>query len=115
MTSKEALERIKKSHYIAMACMGIDKPDIETEKAIKTIEKELKELQLQYDKVCNERDELNKDYRRLKKDLLYLQKNGVGLYIFPNNRKILGIDITDSPSEVEIRKQILEDTIKNII
>ena len=115
MTSKEALERIKKSHYIAMACMGIDKPDIETEKAIKTIEKELKELQLQYDKVCNERDELNKDYRRLKKDLLYLQKNGVGLYIFPNNRKILGIDITDYPSEVEIRKQILEDTIKNII
>ena len=45
MTSKEALERIKKSHYIAMACMGIDKPDIETEKAIKTIEKDLKILE----------------------------------------------------------------------
>lgn len=46
MTSKEALERIKKSHYIAMACMGIDKPDIETEKAIKTIEKDLEVLEI---------------------------------------------------------------------
>ena len=45
MTSKEALERIKKSHYIAMACIGIDKPDIETEKAIKTIEKDLEILE----------------------------------------------------------------------
>ena len=46
MTSKEALERIKKSHYIAMACMGIDKPDIETEKAINTIEKDLEALEI---------------------------------------------------------------------
>ena len=46
MTSKEALERIKKSHYIAMACIGIDKPDIETEKAIKAIEKELEVLEI---------------------------------------------------------------------
>ena len=44
--SKEALERIKKSHYIAMICMGIDKPDIETEKAIKTIEKDLDRLEI---------------------------------------------------------------------
>ena len=44
--SKEALERIKKSHYIAMICMGIDKPDIETEKAIKAIEKELEALEI---------------------------------------------------------------------
>ena len=51
----------------------------------------------------------------MKKDLLYLQKNGVEIYIFPNGRKILGIDITDSPSEGEIRKKILEDTINNII
>ena len=51
MTSKEALERIEKSHYVAMACMGIDKPDIETEKAIKTIEQELEkydQLKLDY-------------------------------------------------------------------
>ena len=46
MTSKEAFERIKKSHYIAMICMGIDKPDIETEKAIKTIEKDLEILEI---------------------------------------------------------------------
>ena len=29
-----------------MACLGIDKPDIETEKAIKIIEKELKVLEM---------------------------------------------------------------------
>lgn len=46
MDSEEALERIKKSHRIAMACLGIDKPDIETEKAIKIIEKELKVLEM---------------------------------------------------------------------
>ena len=41
MTSKEALKRIKKSHYVAMDCMGIEEPDVETEEAIKTIEKDL--------------------------------------------------------------------------
>ena len=46
MNNKEALERIKISHRIAMACLGIDKPDIETEKAIKIIEKELKVLEM---------------------------------------------------------------------
>lgn len=46
MNSEEALSRIKKSHRIAMACLGIDKPDIETEKAIKIIEKELKVLEI---------------------------------------------------------------------
>lgn len=44
MNSEEALERIKKSHRIAMACLGIDKPDIETEKAIEKIEKDLEVL-----------------------------------------------------------------------
>ena len=77
------------------------------------IEKELKELQIQYDKVLKERNELEKNYNRLKKDLLYLQENSVEVYIFPNGRKILGYDITNSPSEVEIK--ILEDTIKNMI
>ena len=45
MTSEEALERIKRSHRIAMACLGIDKPDIETEKAIDIIEKDLEILE----------------------------------------------------------------------
>ena len=78
------------------------------------IEKELKELQIQYDKVLKERNELNKNYKRLKEDLLYLQQIGIGVYIFPN-RKILGYDITDFPSEIEIKKEILEDIINNMI
>ena len=45
MTSKEALKRIKKSHYVAMDCMGIEEPDVETEEAIKTIEKDLDRLE----------------------------------------------------------------------
>ena len=64
--------------------------------------------------VLEEYNELNKNYKRLKEDLLYIQQIGIGVYIFPN-RKILGYDITDSPSEIEIKKEILEDTIKNII
>ena len=46
MNSKEALERIKRSHRIAMACLGIDKPDIETRKAIEKIEKDLEVLDI---------------------------------------------------------------------
>ena len=46
MNSEEALERIKRSHRIAMACLGIDKPDIETEKAIEKIEKDLEVLEM---------------------------------------------------------------------
>ena len=49
----EALDRIKKAHYIAMACMGIDKPDIETEKAIDTIEYELNALEIIKNKKVN--------------------------------------------------------------
>lgn len=45
LSSEEALERIKRSHRIAMACLGIDKPDIETEKAIEKIEKDLEILE----------------------------------------------------------------------
>ena len=45
MNSEEALSRIKRSHRIAMACLGIDKPDIETEKAIEKIEKDLEILE----------------------------------------------------------------------
>ena len=46
MNSEEALSRIKRSYRIAMACLGIDKQDIETEEAIKIIEKELKVLEM---------------------------------------------------------------------
>lgn len=44
MTNKEALERIIKSHSIAMACLGIE--DKETEQAIDIIEKDLKVLEI---------------------------------------------------------------------
>lgn len=46
MNSEEALERIKRSHRIAMACLGINKPDIETEEAIEKIEKDLEVLNI---------------------------------------------------------------------
>ena len=49
----KALDRIKKAHYIAMACMGIDKPDIETEKAIDIIEREIKALEIIKNKKVN--------------------------------------------------------------
>ena len=61
MTSKEALERIKKSHYIAMACIGIDKPDKETEKAIKIIEKDLEILEMLKKKMTIETDYCDND------------------------------------------------------
>ena len=79
----------------------------------KGVEEHYKEFMQDYDVLLEEYNELNKNYKRLKEDLLYLQKIGIGVYIFPN-RKILGYDITDSPSEIEIKKEILEDIIKNI-
>ena len=100
----------------------------ELEKENKLLKKELKEYQAyikkgvdehykdfmcDYDVLLEEYNELNKNYKRLKKDLLYLQQIGIGVYIFPT-RKILGYDITDSPSEIEIKKEILEEIIKNI-
>ena len=65
MTSEEALERIKKSHYIAMACMGIDKPDIETEKAINTIEKDLEVLKI----LINRSLFIYAEYKRIREEL----------------------------------------------
>lgn len=100
----------------------------ELEKENKLLKKDLKEYQAyikkgvdehykdfkgDYDVLLEECNELNKNYKRLKEDLLYLKKNSVEVYIFPN-RKILGYDITDSPSEIERKKEILEDIIKNI-
>ena len=38
------------------------------------LEKELKEIQIQYDKVCHERNELEKENRLLKKDLKEYQE-----------------------------------------
>ena len=80
----------------------------------KGVEEHYKEFMQDYDVLLEECNELNKNYKRLKKDLLYLKKIGIGVYIFPN-RKILGYDITDSPSEIEIKKEILEDIINNMI
>lgn len=79
----------------------------------KGVEEHYKDFMSDYDVLLEEYNELNKNYERLKKDLLYLHQIGVGVYIFPN-RKILGYDITDSPSEIENKKEILEDIIKNI-
>lgn len=79
----------------------------------KGVEEHYKDFMSDYDVLLEEYNELNKKYKRLKKDLLYLQENSVEVYIFPDGRKILGYDITNSPSEVEIK--ILEDTIKNMI
>ena len=80
----------------------------------KGVEEHYKEFMQDYDVLLEEYNELNKNYKRLKKDLLYLKKNSVAVYTLPNKRKILGYDITDSPSEIEIKKEILEDIIKNI-
>ena len=79
----------------------------------KGVEEHYKDFKGDYDVLLEEYNELNKNYIGLKEDLLYLKKTGVEVYIFPN-RKILGFDITDSPSEIEIKKEILEDIIKNI-
>ena len=80
----------------------------------KGVEEHYNDFMGDYDVLLEEYNELNKNYKSLKEDLLYLQKNSVEIYIFPDGRKILGFDVTDSPSEVEIRKEILEDIIKNI-
>ncbi len=81
----------------------------------KGVEEHYKDFKGDYDVLLEEYNELNKNYKRLKEDLLYLKKTGVEVYIFPDGRKILGYDITDSPSEIERKKEILEDIIKNII
>lgn len=93
MTSKEALDMIEKYFSITTTIIFGDGKDIEIKNAIKFIEEQL--------------DELDK----MKKDLQYLANNEVKIFNLPNN-KILGIDITNSPSEVEIKKKILKDIIK---
>ena len=94
---------------------GLLKKDLKEYQAYikKGVEEHYKEFMQDYDVLLEEYNEINKNYKRLKKDLLYLQQIGIGVYIFPN-RKILGYDITDSPSEIELKKEILEDIIKNI-
>ena len=76
MNSEEALERIKRSHRIAMACLGIDKPDIETEKAIEKIEKDLEILDILKTKVFDEMKcfDLNEGWYD---DIFYLNENEV--------------------------------------
>ena len=46
MSNREALERIKRSHYVAMAMLCDGKPDEETENAIKVIEQALDRLEM---------------------------------------------------------------------
>ena len=79
----------------------------------KGVEEHYKDFKGDYDVLLEEYNELNKNYKRLKEDILYLHQIGIGVYIFPK-RKILGYDITDSPSEIERKKEILEYIIKNI-
>ena len=79
------------------------------------IEKELKELQIQYDKVLKERNELSRKYEILKGDLLHLQEKNVKIFIFPDGRKILGVDINDLPSEVKFRGKNLKDIINDFM
>ena len=76
MNSEEALERIKRSHRIAMACLGIDKPDIETEKAIEKIEKELEVLEILKTRVFDEMKcfDLNEGWYD---DIFYLNENQI--------------------------------------
>ena len=81
----------------------------------KGVEEHYKDFTGDYDVLLEEYNELNKNYIGLKEDLLYLQKIGVEVYMLPDGRKILGFDITDSPSGVEIRKEILENIINNMI
>lgn len=38
LDGKKAIDRVKQSHYIAMACLGVDKPDTETVDAINQLE-----------------------------------------------------------------------------
>ena len=52
MTGLEAIERIKKSHYTAIAVMGCER-DYETEKAIEIVEKEHKVLEILKEKLVD--------------------------------------------------------------
>ena len=52
---------------------------------------------------------------KLKKDLQYMQDNGVQIFMLPNGKIILGFDITNCPSEVESKKKILENAMSNIM
>ena len=80
----------------------------------KGVEEHYKEFMQDYDVLLEEYNELNKNYKILKKDLLYLKKNSVELYVFPNGRKILGIDINDIPSEIENLKDIINNIMEEL-
>ena len=79
VSSEEAFERIIKSHCIAMVCLGIDKPDIETEKAIKIIEKELKVLEILKKKMVINTDYYDSDFGC--EEFEYISYNGQPLNI----------------------------------
>ena len=94
MNSEEALERIKKSHRIAMACLGIDKPDIENEEAIKIIEKELKVLEILKKKMIIDTDYYDSDDGC--EEFEYIAYNGQPLNI-------------ENKQEYDLLKEWLED------
>lgn len=52
---------------------------------------------------------------KLKKDLKYLATQKVERFQFPNGREILGIDITNCPSNVEIFNSIIQAISKEVL
>ena len=61
---------------------------------------------------------IKKDLDRLEKvekDLHYLKEQNIELFQFQNGRIILGIDITNMPSEVERVKRIIKTTLKEVL
>ena len=54
-------------------------------------------------------------YNKLEKDLLYLKEQNIELFQFTNGRKIIGIDITNMPSEIEKIQRIIKETLKGVL
>lgn len=57
-------------------------------------------------------EELEKQQEEIKKDLLCIAELGLENYKFPNGRIIWGIDITNIPSQQEIKKRLFERQLK---
>lgn len=74
MKIKEALERIKKSHHIAMAMLCEGRKDDETEKAIETIEKKLKQLEEKVNHFKNVKNRYRRNQKFVEKENEKLKK-----------------------------------------
>lgn len=88
----EALERIKKSHYIAIAVMGCER-DYETENAIVSVEKALKALEIIKEK--------NVDVGELKYLISYNLEHALHLYNYSHIREPL------TKEEFDLLKEVL--------